>query len=309
MNEDPPAFLEVESGPAAMDAAPIYDRLVIGRECAGVDARRCLLIDDPQVSRHHLEIRLDHENNRATVMDMSTNGTRINGVRIERAVTVPIRAGDRLSVGRAEMIFRSEIFRDSRPTDPRRTARNVEKRDLVLVVGDLVNYSTLSETTASDVVYEGLEHLYRPLRDVLDEHRGTFVHYQGDAFFAYWEQERDRDAPTHAVEFALAAVKAVDGVAGDLPIRNPDGTPVRMGWAVVVGDGVVSSLTGTPMTVLGDATNVAFRLSGLAGRGGRDPVVVTAAVRTLIGERWRFSEPEVVEVKGRTGRETLYGVR
>jgi adenylate cyclase len=82
-----------------------------------------------------------------------------------------------------------------------------------------------------------------------------------------------------------------------------------MGWAVVSGDGVVSSLTGTPMTVLGDATNVAFRLSGLAGRNRRRPVVVTEAVRAMVAGHWEFADAEVVEVKGRTGRETLYGVR
>lgn len=306
--ETPLASLVVEAGTTSERIVPIFDRLVVGRECTGVDESRRVVIDDEQVSRHHFEIRLDIEHDRAAVVDLSTNGTRVNGVRVERGVAVPIRAGDRLSAGRFEMVFSSSRFVNARRTDPRRTFHNVELQDLVLVVGDIVNYSALSQVTPSEIIYEGLERLYRPLRVLLDEHRGTFVHYQGDAFFAFWEHDADGTAAASAVGFACAAVDTVTALATRLPFRTLNGEPIRMGWAVVSGEGVVSSLTGTPMTVLGDTTNVAFRLAGMAARDGRPEIVVTTPVRNAIGDQCVIADPESVSVKGRTGRETLYGV-
>ena len=53
-----------------------------------------LLVDGPDVSRNHVEIRLEPDAGRAWVIDTSTNGTRLNGVRIERAVPIPLKSGD-----------------------------------------------------------------------------------------------------------------------------------------------------------------------------------------------------------------------
>lgn len=305
-HEEAPAVLVVAPQSDHERLVTIHDRLVVGRECAGVDERRRLVLEGSDVSRHHCEIRLDIEHDRASVVDLSTNGTKLNNVRVERAVAVPLRSGDRIAVGSFEMLFLSNRFAQTRPTDPRRTERKIALQELVLVVGDIVNYSSLSEHTPSEVVYRGLEQVYRPLRSLLDEHRGTFVHYQGDAFFAYWEDDSTPNAACRAVEFALAAASMVSTIAPELPISNVDGAPIEMGWAVVAGEGVVSSLTGTPITVLGDTTNVAFRLAGMAARDGRAAVVASAPVVVAAGGRCETSEPLDVEVRGRVGRETVY---
>jgi class 3 adenylate cyclase len=68
-------------------------------------------------------------------------------------------------------------------------------------------------------------------------------------------------------------------------------------------------VTGMFVTVLGDATNVAFRLSGMAARGGWRGVIVTDAVRAKTSDRFHFTESSEVEVKGRTGTVTVHGVR
>lgn len=57
---------------------------------------------------------------------------------------------------------------------------------------------------------------------------------------------------------------------------------------------------------LGDATNLAFRVSGLAGRDGRSDVLATTAVRDAVQDRFRFGSPEDVTVKGRTASERIY---
>ena len=74
-----PATLVHAPDRAVERSTPVYDWLVVGRECAGVDERHRLLIDDPAVSRNHLELRLDLELDQAWLTDHSTNGTRRGG--------------------------------------------------------------------------------------------------------------------------------------------------------------------------------------------------------------------------------------
>ena len=37
-------------------STPVYDWLVVGRECPGVDERHRLLVEDPTISRTHLDL-------------------------------------------------------------------------------------------------------------------------------------------------------------------------------------------------------------------------------------------------------------
>ena len=305
---EPLAFLVMHPGSRDERPIPIYDRIFIGRECAGIDDAHRLLIDDPEVSRNHLELRLDEEQDQASVIDTSTNGTRVNGSRVERAVPVPIKSGDRLTVGAMDLDFRSRAFSGRETVDSRQTAMRISLSTMAMVVGDITNYSTISQQTDSNLVAESLQSLFGELRTTLANFRGTLSDYAGDALFATWELDHIPNGADLAVEFALAASDVVERIGGDLPIRAPDGAPVRMGWAVVMGEAAVSTMTRALMSVVGDATNLAFRLAGLAAREGRAPVIAAEKVHDAVSERFRFGESEEVETKGRTGKEVIYPV-
>ncbi len=305
---EPMAFLVMHPGSRDERPIPVYDRIFIGRECAGIDDAHRLLIDDPEVSRNHLELRLDPEQDQASVIDTSTNGTRINGVRVERAVPVPIKSGDRLTVGAMALDFRSRSFSGQATVDTRQTAMRISLSTMAMVVGDITNYSTISQHTDSNVVAESLQSLFGELRGVLTNFRGTLTDYAGDALFATWELDQIPNGTDLAVEFAIAAGDLVERAAPSLPLHTPDGAPVRMGWGVVMGEAAVSTMTRALMSVVGDATNLAFRLAGLAARDGRAPVIVTKKVYDVVSERFSFGEPEEVETKGRVGKEIIYPV-
>jgi class 3 adenylate cyclase len=83
-------------------------------------------------------------------------------------------------------------------------------------------------------------------------------------------------------------------------LRDPAGQPVRMGWGVAWGRAAVSLLTGMLVSVLGDTTNVAFRLSGIAGRDGWPDVLVTDAVHRAAAAEFSFTPPSTVQLKGRS---------
>jgi adenylate cyclase len=297
-----PAVLVTAPDRAEERSTPVYDWLMVGRECPGVDERHRLLIDDPAVSRTHLELRLDLELDQAWLTDHSTNGTRLNGRRIERSVPVRISPGDRVRLGRAELQFRSRRFAAGpgpAGVQDRRTLREVSVLQMVMVVGDIVGFSTIAEHTEDLVLLENVDRLYAELRQTLARQHGTLSNYVGDAFFATWEADAVPDAARAAVDFAVEAAEAVPRIAAGLDLRDPGGGPLRMGWGVASGTAAVSLLTGMLVTVLGDATNVAFRLSAIAARDGRPDVLVTEAVHRATAAGFAFTPPSVIQVKGR----------
>jgi adenylate cyclase len=307
MSDEPPAHLVVDDG-SSERSVPIFDQLFVGRECSGISEQRRLLIDDPEISRTHLEIRLDATADQAFVIDTSSNGTSLNGVRLERAVLLPIKPGDEIRIGNVALTFRSQRFAAVEGFDPRRTRARIGRAAMVMVVGDIVNYSTISQVTDEQIMAQSLHTLWNQIGAVLQAHRGSLNHYAGDALFAVWEVDRFPDAAERAIDFALAANRLVDDLGPELPLRGPDGSPIHMGWGVVHGMAALAAMTRSVDAVIGDATNVAFRLSGLAGRSGRAAVVATSGVHRAAMSQFTWGASESVEIKGRQGMEVIFPV-
>jgi adenylate cyclase len=308
---EPFGYLVLDPGSPEERTLPLVDRLFVGRECSGVDdAHRILLSHDLAVSRNHLEVRVSAELSRAVVVDTSSNGVRINGVRIERAVAVPIKGGDQISVGSHLLEFRDAALTTRRParTEQRSTTSIATPMTMAMVVGDLINFSTVSEQADQQVLARDVHVLYTKLRELLTEHRGTLVDYVGDAFFASWELEVDPAAAVNALNFALVASAMVSETTAGFELRYEDGSPLRMGWAITMGPVTMQLMPGSVVMVLGDAVNVAFRIASIAGRGERSSILANQVVKDAAEGRFTFGEPETVTVKGRVGEETIYGV-
>jgi len=305
--DEPLGYLVVDEGGSKRNV-PIFDQLFVGRECAGISERRRLVIDDPEISRTHLEIRLDAASDQAFVVDTSSNGTSLNGVRLERAVLLPIRPGDEIRIGDVALTFSSQRFTAVAKVAPRVTRARIGQAAMVMLVGDIVNYSTISQVTDEQVMARSLHTLWHQLGGVLQAHQGTLNHYAGDAMFAVWEVDRFPDAAELAIDFALSANQLVEQLGPELPLRGPDGLPIHMGWGVVQGMAALAAMTRSVDAVIGDATNVAFRLSGLAGRQGRASVIVTSGVHRAAAAQFNWGPSESVEIKGRSGMETVFPV-
>jgi adenylate cyclase len=312
MVEGPFALVVLDPGSPNESTLPLVDRLFVGRECAGVDdAHRFLLPDDLAVSRNHLEIRVDPERSVAVVVDTSSNGSRINGIRIERSVGVPLQHGDVIQLGDHNLEIRVAAAAPVRPAGsakPRETVSIAKPTVMALLVGDLINFSTVSEHADHLVLARDIDHLYSELRALLGRHRGTLVDYVGDAFFASWEIDADPDGAAHALDFALAAADRVAELTADFELRYADGSPLRMGWGATMGSVVMQLMPGAVVMVLGDATNVAFRISSIAGREHRPNILANQPVRDAAKGHFSFADPETVFVKGREGAENIYGV-
>ncbi len=103
MDDSPlPAMIEVPEPPPGAD-----DRALVIGGSIGCD----LVLGDPTVSRWHAELVRDRD--RWIVRDIgSTNGTRVNGWRVRRAVVEP---GDVLALGAQRLVMRPRRAAVTRP--------------------------------------------------------------------------------------------------------------------------------------------------------------------------------------------------
>jgi DNA-binding SARP family transcriptional activator len=81
------------------------DLLLVGRDCARVDPTRRVVLDDPTVSREHLELRRSEEGI-ITLVDLSTNGTTVNGRHIDPGEPTAVSDGDSIDLGDARLVVR-----------------------------------------------------------------------------------------------------------------------------------------------------------------------------------------------------------
>jgi adenylate cyclase len=287
-------------------AVPIPERLFVGRECAGIEPSRRLIIDRPNVSRDHLELRADPLLG-TTLIDLSTNGTWVNGRRVERGEPLVLSDGDRIEIGDTELEFRASS--EARAAGDRNlTIVTPSSTRLAVAVGDVVGYTAMTERHGAGPVAGVMETLFGSLQKLLQTRRGTVGNYVGDALFAAWDVRRDPQATPSAVAFALDADELVASRAFAAQLGGK-AVSLRMGWAVTVGDAVAGRPTRASESIHGDALNLAFRLASVAGREGRPPVLVTAEIVASAPHSADYEPLGELSVRGRTSGAIAFAAR
>ncbi|MDP1848566.1 MAG: FHA domain-containing protein [Solirubrobacteraceae bacterium] len=264
---------------------PIIDRLFVGRTCAGASASPHLLLDDPAISRDHFELRIDPAG--VTLLDRSTNGTRVNGRRVERDEPLSLTDGDFVEVGTTRMSFRSLAAGDRISDEVRTAVRAIELAHVATVVGDVVGYTAIAERDGEDAAAAAADELFASLGELLVAHGATTSHRNGDSLFAAWDVTADPQAAGKAVGFALAAAELVEDTA------------LQMGWGVTLGNAVPGHPSTARDAVDADAINLAFRLSAVAARDGEPRVLVAAEAAAAAPDAADFGDPREIAIRGR----------
>jgi predicted component of type VI protein secretion system len=91
--------------------------LIEERITAGRAADNVIRLEDGTVSHHHAVLVLDGSDYKLRDLN-STNGTRVNGLRI---VETKLRNGDAVRLGSVEMRFESDVMQTSQPLPPTQT--------------------------------------------------------------------------------------------------------------------------------------------------------------------------------------------
>jgi len=103
-SETPPAThlqLEAVAGNAAGTAIDVHERLVFGRQTEGPGQ----LAEDPELSRHHAQIARRPDGEYQLEDLSSTNGTYVNGTRLEEPAVLSV--GDTVELGTTKLVVRA----------------------------------------------------------------------------------------------------------------------------------------------------------------------------------------------------------
>lgn len=182
-------------------------RLVVGRECVGVAPAERLVVDDPTVSRNHLELRIDRSG-AATLVDTSTNGTRLNGATVMRGEPVPIADGDRIELGGVRLEFRAPGPTELSDEALRETIRELSAGRLTLTAGDPLASLTAREREILALMAQG--HSNQAIAERLSLSRRTVeAHVRNIMLELRLPESGDDNRRVHAVLTYLRAVSLV----------------------------------------------------------------------------------------------------
>jgi DNA-binding CsgD family transcriptional regulator len=201
-------WLVMAAGPQGERIVVIERRLVVGRDCVGVRAEQRLVVDDPAVSRNHLEVQVDRQG-AATLVDMSTNGTRVNGATVARGTPFALADGDRIALGGLRLTFRTSDRDDATRSALHRTIRELEAGRLTAVAQDALRILTPREREILALIAQG--HSNPAIAERLTLSRRTVeAHVRNIMLALRLPETSDDNRRVHAVLAYLRAMSAAD---------------------------------------------------------------------------------------------------
>ncbi|MCW2768137.1 MAG: adenylate/guanylate cyclase, partial [Nocardioides sp.] len=174
-----------------------------------------------------------------------------------------------------------------------------ERRTTTVLFGDLVSFTTLSETRDPEEVRELLSQYFSVARTVVGRYGGTIEKFIGDAVMAVW------GVPVSHEDDAERAVRAgLDLVAEVAALGASVGAPdLAMRVGIVTGSVAVTLGATNEGMVAGDAVNTAARVQTAAAPG---TVWVDQETHGLTAAAVAFSDMGSHELKGKAEAVRLY---
>jgi class 3 adenylate cyclase len=287
----------------------LVDKVFIGRGCRGIEKTKRILVKDPAVSRDHAIVSLDGSNLQIT--DLSKNGVWVNGVRVAPGSSQGLRDGDMITVGDTCIVVRYTgltTFDDSMEG----THAGPIEMIVTSLVADVRGFTGISQREDSSQVYAFMKDLFETLTAVVHDFKGTVKDYVGDAVYAFWDHGLSANTE-QAVLACRAALHQLEAV-NRLESRNGfdsqmAGQGLIMGWGITTGKVTMAHYSSrvADLALVGDATNLAFRLSGMANKDLASPIVICSQTAQLVGQALSPVDLGLVPVRGRTGNEHVYG--
>ncbi|MDT7570851.1 MAG: hypothetical protein QOE05_1025, partial [Actinomycetota bacterium] len=188
------------------------------------------------------------------------------------------------------------------PPAPAASARVAERRVTSVLFGDLVGFTTMSETRDPEEVRELLSRYFGTARTVIERYGGTVEKFIGDAVMAVWgvpvAMEDDAERAVRAGLDLVAAVVALGEEVGAV------GLTMRVG--VVTGEVAVTLGAAGEGMVAGDAVNTAARVQSAAQPG---QVWVDHETKSLTVASVSYADAGMHELKGKREPMALYVAR
>jgi len=309
----PSTYLEWIDENKKMRRLDIVDRVFIGRICKGIDDTRRIILKHPAVSRDHVEINLT--GTQPTIRDLSKNGTWVNNVRLAAGSTRSLEDGDVVRLGDTQIFVRCPYQVDGAKDDEMESTQTlVTPREVIVtnVVADVRGFCSISQMEESYRVYELMKEIIQTFCTIVHDHKGTVKDYNGDEVYAFWEHGSHpcKDQAAAACLTALKQAQTVDQIRAKLSGINPAVESLRLGWGITTGKVTMSHYGWrvTDLTLVGDCTNSAFRLSSMANKNLSSEIVVCCQTAELVQGLLPTEDLGLVTLRGRSGQEHVYGI-
>ena len=291
----------------------IVDKIFIGRSCKGVDPQKRILVQDEQVSRDHAVVSRRAE--QLQITDRSKNGTWVNGIRLAAGASSDLVDGDTIRLG--DFSFRLFCPENvTGVTDPAilTDGTRVTPTEIMVtnVVADVREFTTFSQKHASSDVYALMKEIFDTFSAIVYNFKGTIKDYAGDAVFAFWAHtvEPISKQAVLACQAAIQQTKTINEIRVKLSGKNIAADNLQMGWGITTGKVTLSHYgsRSADLALVGDCTNLAFRLSGLANKELSEKIVLCSQTADLVRGDLALKDLGPVSIKGRTGKENIFAL-
>ncbi|NHZ73096.1 MAG: FHA domain-containing protein [Nitrospirae bacterium] len=309
----PPKRLVQVGGDAEGTSYPFFDRLEIGRYRPGREAAGHLLLVDPTVSSRHCILTQDPDG-RCFARDVSRNGTRLDGRRLSPNLQTEIQVGQILTIGR-QLTFRLEGDQPSDTEVPtsefsKLTMKVDEVKRLTVLVGDIRNYTVLVQQATSSALQGSVGRLFERLEKEVISLGGTIKEFQGDAIFAFWEEETSENHGASACEAALKLDRLAAELAEVPGFWQVDGFPLHVDWALATGTVVMSGHgegNAMGLSMVGEPVVLAFRIEKFANEK-TGSIIACEETREMASTDFKFHDLGERDVKGFDEPRRLYAL-
>ena len=177
-----------------------------------------------------------------------------------------------------------------------------ERKVTSVLFGDLVGFTTLSETRDKEDVRELLSAYFAQCRQIVARYGGTVEKFIGDAVMAVWGvPAAHEDDAERAVRAGLELARSVESLGEELKVP---GLALRVG--IVTGEVAVTIGAEHEGMVAGDAVNTAARVQSVAEPG---QVWVDETTRLLTSGAITYVDVGSHPLKGKADPVPLWAVR
>jgi len=291
----------------------IVDKVFIGRSCKGVDPQKRILVQDEQVSRDHAVISRRAE--QLQITDRSKNGTWVNGTRLAAGASSNLVDGDTISLGEFSLrVFYPENVTAVTDAATLTDGTRVIPTEIIVtnVVADVRGFTTFSQENASADVYALMKEIFDTFSTIVYNFKGTIKDYAGDAVYAFWDHavEPISTQAVLACQAAIQQTQTINEIRTKFNGKNIAADNLQMGWGITTGKVTMSHYgsRAADLALVGDCTNLAFRLSGLANKDLSEKIVICSQTAELIRNDLKIKDLGTVKIKGRKGKEHVFGL-
>jgi adenylate cyclase len=309
----PDPYLEWIDGNQSIQRLNIIDKIFIGRSCKGVDPQKRILVRNAQVSRDHAVI--SRRGKELKIKDMSKNGTWINGIRLAAGSSCNLADQDVITLGGVSFqVFASTDVTVARDRAILTDGTMVTPTEVVVtnVVADVRKFSAFSQAQASSDVYALMKEIFDAFNAVVYKFKGTIKDYAGDAVYAFWDHHAEpiKKQAVLACQAAIEQTQTIDQIRAKLSGKNIAANNLQMGWGITTGKVTLSHYgsRATDLALVGDCTNLAFRLSGMANKELSEKIVICSQTADLVRDELVLKDLGSFSIKGRKGKEHVFAL-